>query len=718
MRDLFNAVFQSAIQAIIVIDAKGEILQFNPAAEKMFGYEAADILGHNVTRLMPRIIAEQHDNYLQDYLNTGEANIIGQGREVTAVTQAGEQILCFLSISHTQVDGADIFIGLFHDLEELHKARDNVRVLEENVAKIAKIQQMYIDKVDQHELFDYILKFLLEFTNSEYGFIGPILVDSENQRYLKTYALTNIAWNDETQAFYEKNAPKGLEFRNLNTLFGHTIRTGEHVLTNDPMNHLASGGLPDGHPDLNSYLGIPIYGNSGLTAMIGIANREGGFDESVLVSLKPIINTIASIVEANTQAEQLRQLAQQDSLTGLANRKYFHDIFQLQLNHVKRYGGHLALLLLDLNKFKLINDSKGHAAGDEVLRIFAHKLIECVRPTDTIARLGGDEFAILVTDLVENIDAGRVAQRITDALAQPVSALNHTLTISASIGIADLFNPILSQEQLMKNADYAMYQSKRDGNFHFYTPALEADYNKFALLESLLPAAIEQRQLNLIKRPLITLHDGSVAAQEMLVQFTNERIGDVEQSKILTTVEQMGLAASYNEALLQQVICSDSAVIAYCLAQTINNWETHLKTLATIAASQHCDQCRVLLLVSVTTMSMICDSVSTSCLDELTGSAIQLCIYDFQGEFNQLWNIEPSYFHSLCLSTTTLSQHTDQAQQSLLLHTMIDYAKLAGVELMLSGLARESEFASLTTVADILHNSPQDYDQQNMPNKR
>ena len=125
-------------------------------------------------------------------------------------------------------------------------------------------------------VFERMLSLLLRLSNSEYGFIGETRLDQDGQPFLRTFALTNIAWDDATRAFYEENAPQGLEFKNLETLFGHTLRTGEPVLTNLPASHPSSGGIPDGHPDLNAYLGLPIYSGDKMVGMVGMANRPEG----------------------------------------------------------------------------------------------------------------------------------------------------------------------------------------------------------------------------------------------------------------------------------------------------------------------------------------------------------------------------------------------------------------------------------------------------------
>ncbi len=167
------------------------------------------------------------------------------------------------------------------------------------LAAIAQVQTHYIANLsDANAAFGQLLSAALELTNSAYGFIGEILADADG-RFLKTHAITNIAWNDETQAIYDENSKTGFEFRNLKTLFGYTIRTGQALISNTPSEHEESGGLPEGHPPLEAYMGIPLFSRGEFVAMMGIANRPGGYNDSVRQSIEPLLVTISNMVSAH-----------------------------------------------------------------------------------------------------------------------------------------------------------------------------------------------------------------------------------------------------------------------------------------------------------------------------------------------------------------------------------------------------------------------------------
>lgn len=171
---------------------------------------------------------------------------------------------------------------------------------------ISSLQGEYIADRDAYYVFGLALDALLNLTHSEYGFIGEILHDKNQQPFLKNHAITNIAWNKDTQLFYEQNAPIGLEFRNHQTLFGHTVISGEAIIANQPDNHPKSGGRPQGHPPLNHYLGIPIYSGNTFVGMAGIANKPQGYSEDDIELLRPLINTLGMLI-VGYQHEQMRR---------------------------------------------------------------------------------------------------------------------------------------------------------------------------------------------------------------------------------------------------------------------------------------------------------------------------------------------------------------------------------------------------------------------------
>jgi PAS domain S-box-containing protein len=190
------------------------------------------------------------------------------------------------------------------ELQHKHQQTEESRQL---LALITQAQAAYINAANQREAFDTLLRRILEVSASQFGFVGEILHDEAGAPYLRTFAISNIAWDAQSRAFYDAHAPQGLEFRNLDTLFGQVIRSGQALISNDPSNHPKSAGLPPGHPPLLAFAGLPIHANGELRGMLGLANREGGYSEQFALQLQPLLTTLGQLLEALRRDSQRTQ---------------------------------------------------------------------------------------------------------------------------------------------------------------------------------------------------------------------------------------------------------------------------------------------------------------------------------------------------------------------------------------------------------------------------
>ena len=193
------------------------------------------------------------------------------------------------------------------ELLNKHQQTEESRQL---LALIAQAQAAYINADNQREAFETLLSRILEVSASQFGFVGEIQQDEHGAPFLRTFAISNIAWDTETLAFYAAHAAQGLEFRNLDTLFGQVIRSGEPLISNDPPHNPHSGGLPPGHPPLLAFAGLPIKANGEMLGMLGLANRAGGYSTEFTEQLQPLLTTLGQLFQA-VQRDTQRELAQQ-----------------------------------------------------------------------------------------------------------------------------------------------------------------------------------------------------------------------------------------------------------------------------------------------------------------------------------------------------------------------------------------------------------------------
>jgi diguanylate cyclase (GGDEF)-like protein/PAS domain S-box-containing protein len=245
------------------------------------------------------------------------------------------------------------------------------------------------------------------------------------------------------------------------------------------------------------------------------------------------------VTERHQLSEQLRRRAFHDPLTGLANRAKFEERLQQALG---RAGAALAVLFLDVDNFKMVNDSLGHSAGDDVLGEIAHRLRACVRVGDTVARMGGDEFAVLLVGLDASIRAPRIAERILRELAMPLELDRRPITLSASIGIA-CGGSVQSAQEILRDSDLALYAAKRagKGQAQLYRPFMHAAALEQLELEADLRLALERGELVLHYQPLFRLADGDLAGYEALVRWQHPTRGLLLPSMFIELAEQTGL---------------------------------------------------------------------------------------------------------------------------------------------------------------------------------
>jgi PAS domain S-box-containing protein len=203
-------------------------------------------------------------------------------------------------------DMADLVETEINLLDE-HRQSQSLRKMQQLQEAITLAQANFIRDTEMRGAFDGLLKDLLALTDSEYGFLSEVLYGTDGKPYLKTYAITDIAWNAETRLFYDTHVEQGMEFHNLNTLFGRAVLTREPVIANEAPSDPRRGGLPAGHPALNAFLGLPIFLEGRMVAMLGIANRPQGYDHALIDFLHPLLVTIGQMVEAVRQQRKHRE---------------------------------------------------------------------------------------------------------------------------------------------------------------------------------------------------------------------------------------------------------------------------------------------------------------------------------------------------------------------------------------------------------------------------
>ena len=310
------------------------------------------------------------------------------------------------------------------------------------------------------------------------------------------------------------------------------------------------------HPDdrekaLAVFTGVAFRGGTSVTAQWRIRHDDGSWHHVEVIAtnllsdetVEGIVLTLRDVSERRGLEEELKHQAFHDGLSGLANRALFRDRLDHALDRAARSKASLAVLFLDLDDFKLVNDSLGHAAGDSLLIEVAQRLNNCLRGGDTAARFGGDEFAVLMEEIVNADEACEVAERITGALREPMMVLDREIHVRASIGIA--FNQLGTEDssELIQAADVAMYAAKArgKGRYEVYQPALQT-----AVVERLertadLQRAVDEREFELFYQPILSLEGNAGIGLEALVRWRHPERGLLLPQEFIHLAEETGL---------------------------------------------------------------------------------------------------------------------------------------------------------------------------------
>ncbi len=469
----------------------------------------------------------------------------------------------------------------------------------------------------------------------------------------------------------------------------------------------------------------PLPGEERVIGAIILANRFGvvrSFDREDLRLLDTLAGNASvalqydrleqAVTQLSVLQEQLHHQAYHDPLTSLANRSLFTDQVR---EAIADRRGEVAVLFIDLDDFKTINDSLGHAAGDELLGAAASRLRSCLRPEDLVARLGGDEFAVMVRDSHDAETASvNVARRIMEAFVLPVGVGSESVAVYVSVGIAASHDGDFTAEELIRDADVAMYRAKTNGKGHFqvFHPSMGAAVLERHGLKEELRLAIERQELTLYFQPIVDLDTGRLVAEEALVRWEHPRRGLVGPSEFVPLAEETGLILSLGQYVLEeacQQACRwqarsaadptgghDVAVHVNLSAVELRDPELVPRVRATLASAE-VDPCSLVFEITETVLLDDSERVAAA-IGELRSLGVRFALDDFGTGYSSLSYLHTLPFDMLKIAKSFVDGLARGGRESSFVRMIIELARTLGVTVIAEGIESQEQVDALVTL--------------------
>ncbi len=495
----FEQIFTQSPDGIVILDQKDlTICEINEAFLRASGYAREELMGESIINIAAVVNDEELSQATELITGTGKfAN-----REMTFRAKSGEHIPAIVSATLIDLKGVRSVLCIAKDVRELRNTEDQLESSESRFRSAFEnapigIMLFHTDgKIFQAN--DFATELLTFGTSSLEGTHITRLIPNEDRQQFKQSVLDLISGDNETERME----------RRLVCSDGVEIWTNFHIVLQ------------------RSSDGEPLY----------------------------CIAQIADITEMKDSQERMERMAFYDTLTDLANRRLFYDRLAQAIEHSRRNGTLAALLYLDLDQFKRVNDTLGHEIGDVLLQEIAARLSDCVRKEDTVGRPGGDEFTILLYDIRTPTDASLVAEKILQRLRQPLDISGHQLVITPSVGIAIIPEDGMEPSLLMKNSDLAMYRAKENGrnNYQFYSEEMNTDAVTRLRTEYELRRALENHEFELYYQPKIRLLDQKMVGVECLIRWQHPERGLLGPIEFIDVAEETGAIVEIGTWIIEE----------------------------------------------------------------------------------------------------------------------------------------------------------------------
>ncbi|MFO0832446.1 MAG: EAL domain-containing protein [Phycisphaerales bacterium] len=664
----FRTIIDTALDAVVAMNADGTITEWNRQAEQTFGWSRQEAIGCAMHELIvPENMRTAHLAGLRRYQQTGERRVLGKRVEVPALRKDGSTITVELAITAVQ-DGSELSYSAFlRDVTEQKRAEAALRQSERTTRLLAENTRDLIG---------------LSAADGR-----PLYVSPSVQR---TLGYSAQEWNSRAARQHVHNDDRALLSAAWEAnLQGEATTTRYRALTAD---------------------GRTVWLERTATPVTAPASRD----------VEHVVWSSRDVTEQVESGQALESMALTDRLTGLANSALLHDRLEGVISRAARDPArHYAVMFLDFDRFKLVNDTLGHEAGDELLRQIGDRMRGALRASDTLARsasghtvsrMGGDEFVVVLDGLASPDDARLVAERLLTVLSAPYTIAGQAVNTTASIGLVIGEARYARAAELLRDADTAMYEAKAAGRGRWvlFDEAMRSRLVRRSELERDLAGAGDRGELQVFYQPVVSLEDGAWVGMEALARWTHPRYGPVSPAEFIPIAEESDLIAEVGEWVFHRA-CTDlarwrrTAVLPPGINIAVNLSRRQLSTPGVSERLGAMTRAAGLtphdLTIEITETAVMRDKAAgIRMLCALRDQGFRLSLDDFGTGHSSLASLREFPINAVKIDRSFIACVSEERHNAAMMHALADLSRNIGMSIVAEGVETAEQVALLQSI--------------------